>query len=282
MIPIAQITQWRQFAPWSDDMQIEQDLILSRIIVEIFSDPFLNEELAFRGGTALHKLFFNPGMRYSEDIDLVRTGNGAIKKIIDSLRNSLDTWLGEPKTERNDTSFKLRYFFNPETSSSSRLRIKIEINVRENFSVFDYYMKEFSMQSSWFSGKAQVRTYQFEELIATKLRALYQRKKGRDLFDIWLALKQKELDISKIIQAFQYYMKQENNPITRLLFEKNIQKKLQENLFLNDIEPLLSFYLKKEGSSTFEKNHQNPTRKKWNLVEAAEEIKSKILNKLPT
>ncbi len=72
MIPIAQITQWRQIAPWSDDMQVEQDLILSRIILDIFSDPLLKNELAFRGGTALHKLFFQPAQRYSEDIDLVR------------------------------------------------------------------------------------------------------------------------------------------------------------------------------------------------------------------
>jgi len=67
MIPIAQITQWRTTAPWPDDMQVEQDLILSKIIIEIFSDPFLNKELAFRGGTALHKLFFSPAARYSED-----------------------------------------------------------------------------------------------------------------------------------------------------------------------------------------------------------------------
>ena len=53
---------------WPDDIQVEQDLILSRILMEIFSDPFLNKELAFRGGTALHKLFFSPPARYSEDI----------------------------------------------------------------------------------------------------------------------------------------------------------------------------------------------------------------------
>jgi predicted nucleotidyltransferase component of viral defense system len=84
MIPVAQITQWRTTAPWADDMQVEQDLILSRIIVEIFSDPFLKKELAFRGGTALHKLFFSPAARYSEDIDLVRTSKGPISEIADA------------------------------------------------------------------------------------------------------------------------------------------------------------------------------------------------------
>jgi predicted nucleotidyltransferase component of viral defense system len=60
LIPQAHITQWGQFSPWPDNIQIEQDLILSRIIVEIFSDPILSKELAFRGGTALHKLYFSP------------------------------------------------------------------------------------------------------------------------------------------------------------------------------------------------------------------------------
>lgn len=94
MIPFAQITQWRNIAPWPDDMQVEQDLILSRLLVEIFSDPLLNNELAFRGGTALHKLFFNPPARYSEDIDLVRTSTGPIANIIDALRLRIDPLLG--------------------------------------------------------------------------------------------------------------------------------------------------------------------------------------------
>lgn len=57
MIPTANIIEWQEYAPWGSTEQVEQDLILSRILVELFSDPFLRKELAFRGGTALHKLF---------------------------------------------------------------------------------------------------------------------------------------------------------------------------------------------------------------------------------
>ncbi len=152
MIPIAQITQWRTVAPWADDMQVEQDLILSRIIVEIFSDSFLNKELAFRGGTALHKLFFSPAARYSEDIDLVRTSKGPISKIADALRIRLEPWLGKAKTTPTARSFKMKYYFNPENSLVTKLRIKIEINVEENFSILDRSSKEFEVHSDWFSG----------------------------------------------------------------------------------------------------------------------------------
>ena len=89
MIPAAHITAWAHFAPWADMGQIEQDLIISRAIIDIFSDEFLREELRFRGGTALNKLHFPEALRYSEDIDLVRTTHGPIGGILDRLREVL-------------------------------------------------------------------------------------------------------------------------------------------------------------------------------------------------
>ena len=56
MIPKPHIAKWQQHAPWKEFAQVEQDLIISRTLVEIFSDEFLRENLAFRGGTALHIL----------------------------------------------------------------------------------------------------------------------------------------------------------------------------------------------------------------------------------
>jgi predicted nucleotidyltransferase component of viral defense system len=73
VIPRDFITEWRAEAPWVQDFQVEQDLVISRALVEIFSHPLLREALAFRGGTALYKLHLKPAARYSEDIDLVQT-----------------------------------------------------------------------------------------------------------------------------------------------------------------------------------------------------------------
>jgi predicted nucleotidyltransferase component of viral defense system len=58
MIPRAYINEWRSHAPWRSDAQVEQDLIICRALLEIFSHPLLAQQLVFRGGTALHKLFF--------------------------------------------------------------------------------------------------------------------------------------------------------------------------------------------------------------------------------
>jgi predicted nucleotidyltransferase component of viral defense system len=290
MIPQAQIIQWQKIAPWNNSVQIEQDLILSRIIAEIFSVPVLADKLAFRGGTALHKLFIEPPARYSEDIDLVRTDTGPIKEVVDALRDCLDPWLGQPqKTERNHGLFKLIYKFNPEDLPQTKQRIKIEINTRECFSVSPYLKKEFSVQSAWFTGKALVQTYQLEELLGTKLRALYQRKKGRDLFDLWMSLKRESLDIPKIIHTFEHYTQKQNIIITREIFEKNLAEKLKSQIFIDDLEPLLAPDLLKlhsklmtleNGDFMLTEDGRHIATEGWNLIDAAEEVKNKILNKL--
>ena len=72
MIPARHIRAWSRVAPWLTEEQIEQDLVLSRLIVEIANHPVLGEELVFRGGTCLHKVVLPEPLRYSEDLDYVR------------------------------------------------------------------------------------------------------------------------------------------------------------------------------------------------------------------
>lgn len=92
MIPRDYITEWRAHAPWVQDFQVEQDLVISRALVEIFSHPMLREALALRGGTALYKLHMKPPARYSEDIDLVQTEAEPAGPMMAALREVLDQW----------------------------------------------------------------------------------------------------------------------------------------------------------------------------------------------
>jgi predicted nucleotidyltransferase component of viral defense system len=70
LIPQANITAWRPTAPWPDDAQVEQDLVLTRALIQLFAEPSLAGRIMLRGGTALHKLYIHPACRFSEDIDL--------------------------------------------------------------------------------------------------------------------------------------------------------------------------------------------------------------------
>ena len=72
MIPQAYIQAWREHAPWPNPAQVEQDLIICRALCDLFNAPALAGKIAFRGGTAIHKLQFKQPLRYSEDIDLVQ------------------------------------------------------------------------------------------------------------------------------------------------------------------------------------------------------------------
>ena len=86
MIPRDYITEWRSQAPWVQDIQVEQDLVICRALVQIFTHPVLSKALAFRGGTALYKLYITPAARYSEDIDLVQVRAEPAGAVMKALR----------------------------------------------------------------------------------------------------------------------------------------------------------------------------------------------------
>ena len=78
MIPYNTITNWGVSHPWPTREQIEQDMLLSKAICDIYCNEKLSGELVFRGGTALNKLILREPYRYSEDLDFVRTTSGGI------------------------------------------------------------------------------------------------------------------------------------------------------------------------------------------------------------
>ena len=239
MIPRDYITQWREQAPWSEDFQVEQDLVISRALVEIFSDPVLAGALAFRGGTALYKLYLTPPARYSEDIDLVQVRPEPAGPIMDGLRNALDPWLGEARWKQSQGRVTFGYRFRSEDAPAMRLRLKVEINTREHFAVLGFARRPFPVESRWYSGRAEIATFELDELLATKMRALYQRRKGRDLFDLATGLADGRSDAGRIVAAFREYMEREGNPVTRAMFERNLAAKIGDVQFDADMSALL-------------------------------------------
>jgi predicted nucleotidyltransferase component of viral defense system len=106
-------------------------------------------------------------------------------------------------------------------------------------------------------------SYEFDELLGTKIRAFYQRDKGRDLFDLWFALQQENFDPKRAVAAFIEYTKKENKSITRALFEMNFVEKLNAGSFSQDISPLLAPDIN------------------WDFEKAAVEVFEKIISLLP-
>lgn len=234
MIPALAIADWGNTVPWPSTDQLEQDLTLARLIVEIANDPYLGDELVFRGGTCLHKLHLNPGLRYSEDLDYVRRTAGGIGELLAALRG-----VGE-RLQMNVAVDVSKYpkvkFRAPFESGNGTMRIKIEVNTYERSPSQPLTRFAFSVLSPWFDGTADVQTFQPAELVSTKLRALYQRSKGRDLFDLWLALTRLEIPPADILTSFAPYRPEK---YTGTLAIANLQAKVHDRAFRQDLDALV-------------------------------------------
>jgi len=239
VIPRAHITAWRAHAPWPSNEQVEQDLVLSRALVAIFSQKAVTDKAVFRGGTALHKLFTGAARRYSEDIDLVQRDAGPIGDLVNAIREALDGWLGAPRWKQSEGRFTLHYRFETSFAPGSIRRLKIEINTREHVAFLGITTRRFVVDNPWFSGMVELPVYHLDELLGTKLRALYQRKKGRDLFDLWFWLSSGQARAERIAECFQRYMSHDGTTVSRAEFEANLAAKLASGAFLEDVRLLV-------------------------------------------
>ena len=206
MIAQAYLNEWMSRAPWPTQFQIEQDLVLSRLIVEIAGHELLGGELALRGGTCLNKLHLPEPLRYSEDLDYVRRTRSGIKPYLTALREvALGVGLVEHGTTQSGQMVHI-VFDAQATGGPGRIRVKIETNIVETDSFLPRIALPYAVDSRWWSGEASVCTFKIEELMATKLRALYQRRKGRDLFDLWHVLNDLNINEQLVVDGLAHYM----------------------------------------------------------------------------
>jgi predicted nucleotidyltransferase component of viral defense system len=262
MVIESAIREWGKSYTWQTNEMVEQDLIICRALIALFNDEYLASHLAFRGGTTLHKLYIQPQQRYSEDIDLVQIKAEPIKETIERVRQVL-SFLGKPVIKQKAHNNTLVFRFESEMSPTKPLRLKIEINCREHFNVLGLTQYDFNISNQWFSGNSKITTYYLEELLGTKIRALYQRRKGRDLFDLYKALSMQTVNVENIIRCYRKYIGfVVDNPPTQKEYLQNMELKMQDEEFLGDTNQLLRI------------------GEKYNPVEAWELVRNQLIEKL--
>ena len=234
MIPAAAVSEWALSHPWATQTQVEQDLLLSRAICAIAEHPYLGNELVFRGGTALHKLHLPEPLRYSEDLDYVRASPGGIGPLTGALQD-VGRDLGFDVKTRISIHPKVYWLGVSETGLP--LRLKIEVNTHERSPALPHVRRAHRVHSRWWSGQAEVLTFEPAELVATKIRAIYQRSKGRDLFDLWLALERLGLDPDRILAAAEPYVPP---GLTSQTAVANLKGKVGDLKFREDLIPLVT------------------------------------------
>lgn len=252
LIPSREIIAWREHAPWPNDVQVEQDLLITRCVAAIFRDEFLRANLAMRGGTALHKVHLAPAARYSEDIDLVliqrrrpeivkRHLTRAVQPILNSSPRRLidESVVGLRNLSLASQIIRQNYPYQPTQPGSRPTKLKIEVNCSEQEPVFKIVDIPFEAGSE----NVVLRTYDIDEMLGTKLRALRQRDQSRDLFDLDRALTGPSLshvpDPDRIVHAFRKYMERERSPVDADAFRRDLDRKLKIVSFRNDMHQML-------------------------------------------
>jgi predicted nucleotidyltransferase component of viral defense system len=234
MIPYNSITAWGVSHPWPTREQIEQDLLLSKALCDIFNNEKLAEELVFRGGTALHKLILTEPYRYSEDLDFIRTNPGGIGEIMKELTEIGKLSGYQVKTQMGKYP---KVYWQGSSQTGLIIKIKNEINTYERSPVLPVITIKHSIKSDWYMGEADVKVVQAEEIAATKIRALYQRSKGRDLFDLWLLTAEVGIDAALVCNIFEAYRP---DGYTRKKAIDNLTAKLSNSGFKTDVENLIT------------------------------------------
>ena len=242
--------------PWPEIHQVEQDLLLSLSMRAIFDDPFLSGQVAMRGGTVLHKVHLAPASRYSEDIDLVVVGERSEGHIRKALMRVLRPVLGKEKSSawatlrlavRNAAkpSRILRCIYKvPSVSAPNReLTVEVETNVSERLPKYPLQRLPFAFNFRGERLQSTLVSYNINEMLGTKMRALFQRKKGRDLFDLYWALTTKSalpVTVDDIVSAFQHYMREEDTTVPRAEFVAHLHSCTEDSAgFCTDMTPLL-------------------------------------------
>ncbi len=256
MTPITRqdILAHQAVVPWAAQYQVEQDLLLCRAMIALFDDAFLSSQIAMRGGTLLHKVHLAPPARYSEDIDLVVVGTRPAEHIRRAIRRVLTEVLGAPKASVWDTLklairntvkpsrvLRMTYSTRSIIESGRTLDIVVEANVTERKPHRAVVEMPFSFPFRDQPVQTRLKGYDIHEMLGTKMRAMFQRKRGRDLFDLYWALTKSPgpVDPSAIIASFQHYLAQERTKAGRAEFVEILVAHLRDRGFCSDMEPLL-------------------------------------------
>jgi predicted nucleotidyltransferase component of viral defense system len=239
--------------PWPNLLQVEQDLVLCHCMRAIFADDFLRAHVAMRGGTVLHKVHLAPAARYSEDIDLVLLSRRPEGDIDKALRRVLQPILGEPgesivdkvrlavrNAARPSRILRSTYLVAPVTPSPNPIRIVVETNVNERASHLPPTEHGFAFQYGGVEHACSIRSFDIHEMLGTKMRALFQRERGRDLFDLFHALSlHPSIEPAKIVECFLFYMKAEGTKAEQAEFVELLGERVRKPGFRSDMAPLL-------------------------------------------
>jgi len=190
------------------DTQVEKDYVIGWVLKGISNNNFLKDNLIFKGGTALRKIYFED-YRLSEDLDFTFNGddydsNGLKKNfeaIVEWIKNESRINMNIQDEDKTFNNFYLGYT-GPLGGKGANKSIKVDIADDE---LLCNEPVEMPVQTEYsdLQEESKVLSYTFGEIIAEKLRSLMQRTMPRDIFDIWYFLEMENYNIEDYMSDFQ-------------------------------------------------------------------------------
>jgi predicted nucleotidyltransferase component of viral defense system len=240
-------TYWSNKTGWLTDLQVEQDLWLHLLLVGIYNQPELSRELVFWGGTALHMLYLTDEdghrMRYSEDLDFLRRSSGGIGPVLNPLATVIKDG-GLDYSYQTRSPYPKAWARIPTTMREEPLKVKFEFNTWERDLALGTTAHRLVLSipeelavPGWSAGTVQIHTPQLDEQAAFKVRALWERDKGRDLFDLWAALTQGGGNAETIASLFYENYRKEGFDPAKLV--DNLHNRLNTGSFESDLKPFV-------------------------------------------
>jgi predicted nucleotidyltransferase component of viral defense system len=234
---------------WADDHHIpdlalaELDYRLTQTLDAIYGDPFLRERLYLKGGTALNKLFLPAANRLSVDLDFNAVGPKAqvlaertqLANQIITLLAGQDAGYALAHDYRRYEQSTIRADFAP-VSGGPRQHLRLEISFIERVPILG--REERLLASPDGAKTTLISTYRVEELTATKLRALYGRRKGRDIYDL-AQIGAFDLDERTLRKLTLYYFYHSKMIFHYPAFRANVEEKLRRRGFADDVRGLI-------------------------------------------
>ena len=175
---------------------VEKDYVLGWVLWGIGSDPQLRETWVFKGGTCLKKCYIET-YRFSEDLDFTVLENGPIEpgevlevisRVLDRVNqeSGIDFTLREPvcRSRPSGLSAEGRIYYRGPRNTPMPASIKLDLTKDELVACPPVLRPISHDYPESMPSPAQVRCYSFEEVFAEKLRAMGERSRPRDLYDI--------------------------------------------------------------------------------------------------
>jgi len=201
-------TQLRQLARELDVRlgYAEKNYVNSWILWAIYTSPY-GDNLLFKGGTALSKLYFPETWRYSEDLDFGVEGTyrGSQEELQDALEDAtrasgIDFSVTKHR-ELQKAEYPTHYVdidiqYNAVLGHRNTTSLDVMI---DEYVAFDSVNHRHSYQDVTEFG---LTAYSREEIFAEKLRALYQRSQARDYYDLYRMISEANIDDSVVLPAF--------------------------------------------------------------------------------